>query len=100
VKGNQPTLLARLRALPWTAVAVAHTSTGRGHGRIEKRTLTAVTVPAGLGFPHATQAIRITRTSRPITRTGGHRREVVYAICTVPAEQAHPADLAAWLRGH
>jgi len=34
VKGNQPTLLARLKALPWKDVPAGHTSTGRGHGRI------------------------------------------------------------------
>lgn len=39
VKGNQPTLHARLKALPWKDVPVGHTATGRGHGRIEKPTL-------------------------------------------------------------
>lgn len=107
VKGNQPSLQARLKALPWDDVPVGHTSTDRGHGRIETRTLKAVTVPAGLGFPHAAQAIQITRTSRPITTKKNkpdgkrrQRRETVYAICTLPAEDAQPADLAAWIRGH
>jgi hypothetical protein len=63
VKGNQPTLHATLKALPWTDVPVGHTATSRGHGRIETRTLRVVTVPAGLGFPRAAQAIQVTRTS-------------------------------------
>ncbi|ETA02843.1 hypothetical protein ThrDRAFT_00004 [Frankia casuarinae] len=57
VKRNQPTVHTRLKTLPWKDVPVGHTTTGRGHGRIETRTLKAVTVPAGLGFPHAAQAI-------------------------------------------
>ncbi len=36
----------------------------RGHGRRETRTVKAFTLatPGGIGFPHAQQAIRITRT--------------------------------------
>ncbi len=103
VKRNQPTVHTRLKTLPWKDVPVGHTTTGRGHGRIETRTLKAVTVPAGLGFPHATQAIQVTRTSRPITTNKGkrrQRRETVYAICTLPAEDALPAEPATWIRGH
>ena len=107
VKGNQPGLHAKLKALPWTEVPIGHTANGRGHGRIEKRTLKAVTVPAGLGFPHAAQAIQIIRTSRPISKDNKTkrkkrrpRRELVYAICTLTAEDAQPAQLAAWAKGH
>lgn len=59
------------------------------------------------GSPHATQAIQVTRSPRPITtnskKTDGkrrQRREIVYAICTLPAQDALPAELAAWIRGH
>lgn len=100
VKGNQPTLHAQLRALPWKNVPVGHTATGRARGRIEKRVLKAVTVPAGLGFPHAAQAIQVVRRARPTKRRGHWRTETVYAICTLPAEHAQPAELAAWIRGH
>jgi predicted transposase YbfD/YdcC len=104
VKGNQPTLHKQLKALPWKDVPVGHTSSGRAHGRIEKRTLKAVTVPAGLGFPHAAQAIQLIRKTRPIkpasSKRARWRTETVYAICTLPAEQAQPAELAAWTRGH
>ncbi|WP_255720639.1 ISAs1 family transposase [Frankia sp. CiP3] len=96
-----------MTTLPWKDVPVGHTTTGRGHGRIETRTLKAVTVPAGLGFPHAAQAIQITRTSRPINTnkkktesTRRQRRETVYAIYTLPAHDALPAELATWIRGH
>src|SRR6266545_152352 len=64
VKGNQPTLFAQLKALPWAQVPVGDCRRDTGHGRKETRTVKAVTVatPGGLGFPHAEQAVRITRT--------------------------------------
>ena len=43
VKANQPTLLDRCRRLPWHRVPVADRTRDRGHGRIELRTLKAVT---------------------------------------------------------
>jgi len=102
VKGNQPTLRKRLKGLPWTDVPVGHTQTGRGHGRIEKRTIKVVTVEAGLGFPHTAQGIQIVRRSRPITPGTGKRAKwrPVYAICTLSAAQAQPRELARWLRDH
>jgi hypothetical protein len=64
VKANQPSLLRQLRTLPWPQISVGHRTREKGHGRRETRTLKAVTVatPGGLGFPHAAQAVRITRT--------------------------------------
>lgn len=106
VKANQPTLLARLKALPWKDVPVGHTSTDRAHGRIEKRTLKVVTVTeqAGLGFPDAAQAIQVIRRTRRINPKPGKknrwRTETVYAIVTLPAEQATAAELATWIRQH
>jgi len=41
-KLNQPTLLRRLRALPWTQIGVAGRERGRGHGRVETRTVSVV----------------------------------------------------------
>lgn len=57
VKGNQPGLLAQLKALPWKQVPLAHTSTDRAHGRVEKRAVKVVSVSTGILFPHARQAI-------------------------------------------
>jgi predicted transposase YbfD/YdcC len=99
VKGNQPGLLAQLRSLPWKQVPAGHVQNGRGHGRIEKRTVKAVTVTAGLAFPYAAQAIQVTRrTRRPGTRTW--RSETSYAITSLTAAQARPDQLAQWIRGH
>jgi predicted transposase YbfD/YdcC len=99
VKGNQPGLFRRLRALPWKDVPPGHISQGRAHGRIERRTVKVVTVARGLGFPHAAQAIQIIRRTR---RNGSRtwRTETSYAITSLPASKGRPDQLAGWLRGH
>jgi predicted transposase YbfD/YdcC len=99
IKGNQPALRRQLTALPWNEIPTGHTSTSRSHGRVEKRTLKAVTVSAGLLFPHALQAIQITRRTRKLTEKKW-RTETVYAITSLSAARATPTQLAAWIRGH
>jgi predicted transposase YbfD/YdcC len=96
VKGNQPTLHTQLRALPWREVPVLDRT--RGHGRVETRSLKVVTV-AGLAFPHATQALQITRRIRDLQQRR-RRTKVVYAVTDLPAVKASPAQLADLLRGH
>jgi len=102
VKGNQPTLLARCAAIPWQDVPVADRTRDRtrdrAHGRIELRTLKAVTV-GHVGFPHAAQVLQVTRKTRELG-TRGWRVVVVYAITSLPFESASPARLADLLRGH
>ena len=99
VKGNQPGLHAQLRKLPWKTVPAAAASRNRGHGRQEHRTLQAVTVTAGLAFPHAAQALRVTRRTRPLP--GGKWKTItVYAITSLAFGQATPAEPAGWIRGH
>ena len=97
VKANQPTLFAQLKALPWAQVPVGDQTRETGHGRKETRTVKAVTVatPGGLAFPHAQQAVRITRTR---TIKGKTTRETAYLTVSLPAEQAQPADLGTWAR--
>ena len=99
VKKNQPGLHAQLKNLPWRQIPAAATQRDRGHGREEHRTLKAATVAAGLCFPYATQALRVTRRIRPLS--GGKWRTVtIYAITSLTAGQATPAQLAGWIRGH
>ena len=97
VKANQPTLHAQLRQLPWHDVPVLHRSRDRGHGRVETRSLKVVTV-AGLGFPHARQALPITRRVRDL-HSRRWRTVVVYAVTDLTFTQASPAQLADLLRG-
>jgi predicted transposase YbfD/YdcC len=99
VKGNRPTLFTQLTTLPWAQIPIGHQTRDRGHGRRETRTLKAVTLhtPGEIGFPHAQQAIRITRT-RTITTSGKTSRETAYLTISLPAADAHPADLQHWAR--
>jgi predicted transposase YbfD/YdcC len=98
VKANQPTLHTQLRALPWRQVPVLDHARDRGHGRVETRSLKVVTV-AGLAFPHAAQALQITRRVRDLHQRRW-RTKVVYAVTDLPAAKASPARLADLLRGH
>jgi predicted transposase YbfD/YdcC len=98
VKANQPTLHQQLRRLPWRDIPVVDETRDRGHGRTELRRLQVTTV-AGLDFPHAAQAIRITRRVRSL-RSRRWRTVTAYAVTSLSAAQAHPARLADWIRGH
>lgn len=98
VKGNQPALHNQLKALPWSQVP-AYTSVDRAHGRIERRSSKAVTVQTGILFPHARQAIQITRKTRRIHGTKW-TTEVTYAVTSLTAEQADTTELAEHVRNH
>jgi predicted transposase YbfD/YdcC len=100
VKKNQPGLYAQVKNLPWRHVPAGHTQRGRGHGREEHRTLQVTAVAAGIAFPHAAQAIRLTRRIRPLSGQKKWRTVTVYAITSLDARQAAPAQLATWIRGH
>jgi len=76
---------------------VAYTKRERGHGRTERRTLKVTSVAAGLAFPHAAQAIRITRRRKV---KGKWSRETCYAVTSLTLTQARYAQLAAIIRGH
>ncbi|WP_344022093.1 ISAs1 family transposase, partial [Pseudonocardia kongjuensis] len=80
IKANQPRLLARIRSLPWTDIGVAAREQARGHGRVETRTISVVSLQPcpdldGEFFPHAAQAIKLVRRRRPL-RPGGRWRTV------------------------
>jgi predicted transposase YbfD/YdcC len=92
VKQNQPLLHARVRALPWRQVPAGSVTRERGHGRAETRTLKAAHV-AGLDYPHARQAIKITRWRRD-TATGRTTRQTVYAVTSLASAGATACDLA------
>jgi predicted transposase YbfD/YdcC len=100
VKNNQPTLYAQLKALPWRQVPAGVDARDTGHGRAEWRTLKVTAVAAGIAFPHATQAIQIRRRRKPLTGTKRWSTETSYAVTSLAASQATPAQLARWARGH
>ncbi|MGW9033211.1 ISAs1 family transposase [Streptomyces sp. NPDC055722] len=101
IKTNQPTAHSQLAALPWRDIAVQHTVSGAGHGRRESRSIKTCSIAdelGGIAFPHARLAIRVHRRRK---QTGKREtRESVYAVTSLDAHQAGPADLAAAIRGH
>jgi predicted transposase YbfD/YdcC len=98
VKANQPTLHAQLAGLPWRTIPVMDRTREHGHGRVEVRTLKVAAV-AGLCFPHAAQAIQVTRRVRA-PGSPRWRTVTVYAVTSLALGTASPAQLAGWLRGH
>ena len=76
---------------------VACTKRERGHGRTERRTLKVTSVAAGLAFPRAAQAIRITRRRKV---KGKWSTETCYAVTSLRITQASPVQLTAIIRGH
>jgi predicted transposase YbfD/YdcC len=97
VKQNQPLLHAQVTALPWAQVPAGSTTREKGHGRAETRTLKAAHV-SGLDFPHARQAIKITRWRQEIA-TGRVSRQAVYAVTSLTSADATAGDLARLVRG-
>jgi hypothetical protein len=89
VKANQPTLLDRCARLPWHRVPVADRTRDRGHGRVEHRSLKAVSV-RHFGFPHAAQVVQVTR----------RRRELHTNRWQGVLSRAGPVNIAAALRRH
>lgn len=100
VKGNHPGLYRQLRSLPWNQVPAGHRAKERIRGRITIRTTKAVTVEAGIDFPHAAQAIQITRRIRSVKEPRRWSTEVAYAVTSVPSFRAGPEVLGTWVRGH
>ncbi len=98
VKANQPTLLERCARLAWHNVPELDRIRDRGHGRVEIRTLKAVSV-RGFGFPHTAQVLQVTRKVRDLHTRSWHST-VVYALTSLTFQQASPARLADLLRGH
>jgi len=105
VKNNQPGLRAGLKALPWKDIP-AVTGVDTSHGRRVRRTIKAVQAPDRIDFPGAAQVLQVRRTRTTTKRQpSGSKKsrrstEVVYLICSIPAEQAQPEQVAARIQGH
>ncbi len=101
VKGNQPGLLRQLRSLPWKGVPPGHPAKAAAAATAVPRSASSrwSRSPPGLHFPHAAQAIQVTRRTR---RLSGRkwRTETSYAITSLPAARARADQLAEWIRAH
>ncbi|WTA85947.1 ISAs1 family transposase [Streptomyces antimycoticus] len=98
VKGNQKKLRRQLKSLPWKAILLQGRTKDTGHSRAEIRRIKAATVN-NLLFPGARQAVRIKR-RRTDRKTGKTTVKTVYAVTSLTAEQATPAQLATLVRDH
>ena len=98
VKQNQPLLHAQVKALPWRQVPAGSITRDTGHGRLETRTVKAAHV-SRLDFPHACQAIKVTRW-RKDTSTGKVSRETAYAVTSLASAHATVPDLGRLVREH
>jgi len=74
------------------------TTVEKGHGRCERRTLTATTALNGyLDWPGVGQVGRV---ESVVDRDGRRTRETRYFITSVPRAVAGAAGLLSWSRGH
>ncbi|MFI7151817.1 ISAs1 family transposase [Nonomuraea sp. NPDC050022] len=99
VKGNQPTLHRRLKALPWREAILNDRTDETGHGRREIRRMKICTARPGLPFPHAAQAIQVKR-RRTDHKTGKTTIVTIYAVTSLPPGRTTHAHLATLIRGH
>jgi predicted transposase YbfD/YdcC len=97
-KDNQPRLSGALDALPWRDVPVARAAAGRGHGRIETRTIQLMDAPGDLPFPHVSQVYMI---ERHVTGLDGKPLSDVAAlgVTSLTATRAGPETIASLVRG-
>ena len=98
---NQPLLFDAAGALPWESVAGEAWTVDRGHGRVDVRTIKTLPPTERISalFPHVKQVFLVERYSYG---AGGELpgAVAVLGITSLPADQAGPADLLAYLRGH
>jgi predicted transposase YbfD/YdcC len=100
VKGNQPTLLARIAAAPPAAVPGTehHLDTDHGKGRIVRRSVW-IGPAGGVDFPGAAQVFRIRRDT--FDHKGNRlSKEVVHGVTSLTAEQATVEVIAGLIRRH
>jgi predicted transposase YbfD/YdcC len=98
---NQPRLFDAAGALPWESVAGDAWTVDRGHGRIDVRTIKTLPPAERIRalFPHVEQVFLVERYSYG---TDGELlgAVAVLGITSLTADQAGPADLLGYLRGH
>ncbi|MGO4749411.1 ISAs1 family transposase [Streptomyces sp. 2MCAF27] len=98
VKGNQKKLREQLKSRPWKQIPLQSRTRDAGHGRGEIRRIKVCTVN-NLLFPGARQAVQLKR-RRVDRRTGRISIKTVYAVTSLTAEHATPAELASLIRDH
>jgi hypothetical protein len=96
--------MRQVKNLPWRHIPVASRQHNRGHGRQEHRTLKAAAVAVGLAFPHAAQAICLTRqvpdASQIRTGSGPQAMAALRNLAIGILKTAGHASIAAACRHH
>ena len=98
---NQKKLFDAAGALPWESIAGEAWTVDRGHGRTDARTIKTLPPTERIRelFPHVEQVFLVERYSYgPDGELLG--AVAVLGITSLPPDQAGPADLLAYLRGH
>ncbi|MET7550875.1 hypothetical protein ABZS94_34915 [Streptomyces sp. NPDC005500] len=98
MKGNQKKLHKQLKCLPWKQIPLQGRTRVAGHGRGEIRRIKVCTVNSLL-FPGACQPVQLKR-RRVDRKTGKVSIKTVYAVTSLTAKQATPAELARLIRSH
>lgn len=101
VKDNQPSLYNEMVCVPAERFAPPYTESGKGHGRLETRTIRVAATPAGLvEFPHVAAVVRIDRTVVD-AKTGKPRStETAWAVTSANISEADPQRLLVASRQH
>ena len=102
VKTGWPRVYTQLDSLPWDDMPCL-VFRDHGHGRTELRAIRIAPLGEhGFGdvdFPHAKHAFLIERYTRHHT-TGRHAAYTALGVTSLTGDHAHPARIAAHLRGH
>ncbi len=105
IKANQPNLLVAVAARFTKPNSYFHdagqyfSQTTTGHGRVERREI-RVASAEGIDFPYAAQVFQIIRRSKKPGSLAWDRKEVVFGVTALSADQAGPTDLAGHARNH
>ena len=102
VKGNCPQTHQELALIDWTNPELdsSQEKWQKGHGRVERRSIKALTAPAKwLNYPYVQQVFRIRR-ERQHLNTDKTSEEIVYGITSLSSPKADAERLLALNRGH
>ena len=100
MKENQPTLYDVIAGLGDERWSKPVTETGKGHGRLETRTIWVADAAGLHDFPHLSQVIRIMREVDDAKTKTARSTETAYAVTSLPRAKANRRQLLTASRGH
>jgi predicted transposase YbfD/YdcC len=101
VKENQPSLYNEVGCRSFEKFSEPYTETFKGHGRIERRSISVSKTPDGLvEFPHVAQVLRIEREVHDAKSNELRYKETVLAVTSASAKLATPKRLLRANREH